>query len=280
MGTAGVEQKKPQFTPGVANFATSAAIALPIIEEPHGRRLLTLVAWIAIADVVTVLAVPFVLAREGFVRALVGSVVILAAVTVIGFVGARLRGTAPVDALRDASRRHGFAIDLRVSLLVLFTLAWIADRSGTSVLIAGFAAGAMVAALGPPRRVAEQLIGLGEGFFVPLFFVVLGARLDLGALVRSHENLGLFALLTVGAVVVHVVAGAAVGLRPAHGLVASAQLGVPAAVASIGLTTGALRPGQAAAIVSAAAASLAVAALGAWRAGLTPGGRGSDPATA
>jgi Kef-type K+ transport system membrane component KefB len=254
--------------------ATSAAVALPIIEEPTGRRLLVLVAWVAIADVVTVLAVPFVLSRDGLGRAVTGSILILGTTAVIGILGGRLRGTAPVEALRAASKRHGFAIDLRLSLLVLFGLAWMAERFDTTVLIAGFAAGAMVAALGPPRRVAEQLIGLGEGFFVPLFFVVLGARLDLRALFRSHEDLGLLALLTVGAVVVHVIAAICTGLRPAYGLVASAQLGVPSAVATIGLASGALRPGQAAAIIGAAAASLAVAAIGAALSGLPHGGNG------
>ena len=82
-----------------------------------------------------------------------------------------------------------WAFDLRLSLLVLFTLAWIAERFDTSALLAGFAAGVMVSFLGEPRRVADQLIGLGEGFFVPLFFVVLGARIDLRALVHSRDDL-------------------------------------------------------------------------------------------
>ena len=125
-----------------------------------------------------------------------------------------------------------------MSLLVLFTLAWIAERFDTSVLIAGFAAGVMVSALGPPRRVAEQLIGLGEGFFVPLFFVVLGARLDLRALFRSRDDLLLLGMLVVGAGLVHVVAAMISKLPADYGLLATAQLGVPAAVATVGLTHG------------------------------------------
>ncbi len=75
-----------------------------------------------------------------------------------------------VHKLRGLSRDRGWGLDLRVSLLALFTCAWLANRFGTSILIAGFAVGAVVAVLGEPRRVAEQLVGIGEGFAIPLFF--------------------------------------------------------------------------------------------------------------
>jgi hypothetical protein len=56
-----------------------------------------------------------------------------------------------------------------------------------------------------------------------------------------------------------------------HGLLATARLGVPAAVASIGLASDVLRPGQGAAIIGAAAVSLAVASIGASMIGGTSG---------
>jgi Kef-type K+ transport system membrane component KefB len=145
---------------------------------------------------------------------------------------------------------------------VLFTLAWIAERFDTSVLFAGFAAGAMVSLLGEPRRVADQLIGLGEGFFVPLFFVVLGAHIDLRALVQSRDDLVLFAVLSAGTTLVPVVVAAIVRLPLWSGLLAAAELGVPSAIAAVGLANHALTPGQAAAVVGTAAFSLAVATVG------------------
>jgi Kef-type K+ transport system membrane component KefB len=178
-----------------------------------------------------------------------------------------------VEELRHLSHHRGWAFDLRLSLLVLFTLAWIAERFDTSALLAGFAAGVMVSFLGEPRRVADQLIGLGEGFFVPLFFVVLGARIDLRALVHSREDLVLFAALAAGTSLVPLAVAAIVRLPVTSGLLAAAEMGVPSAVASLGLESGALRPGQAAAIVGAAALSLAVTSFGAIRLGIQPGVR-------
>jgi Kef-type K+ transport system membrane component KefB len=250
--------------------SSSAAIVLPIIGTRDDDALLVTIAWVSFADIVTVLAVPFVLSTGGVGRTLSGAVLIIAGAAAMGFVIGRLIGLEPVEALRHASHRLDWALDLRFSLLVLFTLAWIAERFDTSALLAGFAAGVMVSLLGEPRRVADQLIGLGEGFFVPLFFVVLGARLDLRALVQSRDDLLLFALLAIGTTLVPVTVAAIMRLPLSSGLLAAAAMGVPSAVASLGLATGALRPGQAAAIMGAAALSLLVACVGAVRLGTSP----------
>jgi Kef-type K+ transport system membrane component KefB len=249
--------------------SSSCAIVLPTIGTgAHDEAILVTIVWVSLADVVTVLAVPFVLSTGGFGRALSGALLVVASAIAIGLLLRRMIGLERVEALRDASHRLGWAVDLRFSLLVLFTLAWIAERFDTSALLAGFAAGVMVSLLGEPRRVADQLIGLGEGFFVPLFFVVLGARLDLRALVDSRDDLLLLALLTIAATVVPMTAAAIVRLPTASGLLAAAEMGVPSAVASLGLATGALQPGQAAAIMGAAALSLGAAAVGAARLGV------------
>ncbi|HWS47533.1 MAG TPA: cation:proton antiporter [Acidimicrobiia bacterium] len=251
--------------------ASSAAVVLPITQAaPQTTALLVTIVWVSLADVVTVLAVPLVLATGGVGRALAGAALVIAGAAAVGYAGWRARHFRLVHELRHASHHLDWAIDLRVSLLVLFTLAWIAERFDTSVLIAGFAAGVMVAAIGPPRRVADQLIGLGEGFFVPLFFVVLGARIDLRALVHSEKDLRLFALLAVSTSIVPVATAWIMRLPSAAGLLAAAEIGVPSAVASIGLTTGALHPGQGAAIIAAAAVSLAVSAVGATMIGANP----------
>jgi Kef-type K+ transport system membrane component KefB len=250
--------------------SSSAAIVLPIIGTRDDDALLVTIAWVSFADIVTVLAVPFVLSTGGVGRTLSGAVLIIAGAAAMGFVIGRLIGLEPVEALRHASHRLDWALDLRFSLLVLFTLAWIAERFDTSALLAGFAAGVMVSLLGEPRRVADQLIGLGEGFFVPLFFVVLGARLDLRALVQSRDDLLLFALLAIGTTLVPLTVAAITRLPLSSGLLAAAEMGVPSAVASLGLATDALRPGQAAAIMGAAALSLLVACFGAVRLGTSP----------
>src|SRR5262249_15041775 len=110
-----------------------------------------------------------------------------------------------------------------------------------------------------------QLTGLATGFFVPAFFVLLGATLDLSGLVRSPSAIVLAAALGVAATAVHVVAALAAGRekRLASGLLASAQLGLPAAAAALGLSSGTLQPSIAAALVAGGSLTLVPAGVGA-----------------
>jgi len=133
---------------------------------------------------------------------------------------------------------------------------------GSSILLAGFTAGAVLAATGEPRRLAQQLVGVAEGFLVPLFFVTLGARLEFGALFGSGKALVLFVGLVVAATTVHVLVAVVLRRPVAIGLLATAGLGVPSAVVSIGLANGLLDAGQAAAIVCAVLATIGVSAVG------------------
>ncbi|HRB05274.1 MAG TPA: cation:proton antiporter, partial [Ilumatobacteraceae bacterium] len=218
---------------------SSGAVALPVLQAlgTQNRQILVATAWIAIADVLSVLAVPAVLATGGLGRVLVGYVAVIALGAGLYFVADSMRNHAAVRRVRSLSASRGWGLDLRISLVALFACAWLATRFGTSVLVAGFTIGVVVAALGEPRRVAQQLVGLGEGFLIPLFFVHLGAQLDLGALFRSPAAMQLAAALAFAGIALHVAVALVWKLPVALGLIASAQLGVPAAIVSIGLST-------------------------------------------
>jgi Kef-type K+ transport system membrane component KefB len=243
---------------------SSGAVALPVLQSigRADRSALVATAWIASADVVTVIFVPVVLASGRVTRVLIGGALVAAAGVVLYLVARLARNGSVVRHVRVLSRDRGWGIDLRVSLVALFACAWLANRFGTSILIAGFTVGAVVALLGEPRRVADQLIGIGEGFMIPLFFVHLGAQLDLAALFRSPHALGLAGVLAGGAVAVHVTGALLYRLPIGAGLLASAQLGVPAAVVSIGLATRQLSAAQGAAVMAAALVTLGACAAG------------------
>ena len=71
------------------------------------------------------------------------------------------------------------------------------------MLLGGFGMGLVVAEIGGPKRLSTQVRGVAEGFFVPLFFVVLGARLDVSALVDHPDLLLVTAALIVLNLVIH-----------------------------------------------------------------------------
>ena len=242
----------------------SAAVLLPAFEEARagGRDVLAVIAQVTIADVVTIVSVPIVLQPSRAAHALLGTALVaLAAVVLFGC--ARMLAERPwVDRVRALSKSRRWALDLRLALLALFLLAWLAEKSGTSVLVAGFGAGVAVALLGGPKRLSTQIRGVADGFFIPLYFVTLGAQLDLDGLVRHPEMIALAGALAVLNVVVHLAAAVLGRVRPGAGLAACAQIGVPAATASLGLAEGILSPEVATAIVAAAFVSLGVCTLG------------------
>jgi Kef-type K+ transport system membrane component KefB len=245
----------------------SAAVLLPALQETGagGPDVLAVMAQVTIADVVTILSVPIVLQPQRTVHAVIGATLVTVAVLALLGVARLLTGHHWVRYVRRLSKQRHWALDLRLSLLVLFLLAWIAQRSGTSVLIAGFGAGVTVALIGGPKRLSTQMRGVADGFFIPLYFVILGAQLDLRGLIDDPAMLALTGALAALNVLIHLAAVMVVRRPPSAGLTASAQLGVPAAVASLGLAEGVLSSTVATAIVAAAVVSLGVCTVGVER---------------
>jgi Kef-type K+ transport system membrane component KefB len=227
-----------------------------------GPRVLTVIGQVTIADVVTIVAIPLVLQPDRVAHAALGGLLVAAGAAAVYVIAHWVYGKDWTHRIRKLSKQRRWALDLRLSLLVLFTLSWIAEESGTSVLIAGFATGLLVAAFGRPKRLFTQVRGLADGFFVPLFFVVLGARLELDALIEHPSILRLTVALVALNVAVHLLAAGLSRQRLPAALVATAQLGVPAAVVTLGLQAEVLSAAQGAAIITAALVSLAIATLG------------------
>jgi Kef-type K+ transport system membrane component KefB len=223
---------------------------------------MTVMAQVTIADVVTIVALPIVLQPGRAGHAVLGAALVALCAALILYLGRGLARLETVHRVRRLSKQRHWALDLRFSLLILFLFAWIAQKGGTSVLIAGFGAGVTVALVGGPKRLSTQMRGLAEGFFIPLYFVVLGARLDVAGLFQSPAMLWLALILLVLNVATRMLAATILGASRAGALAASAQLGVPAAIASLGLTLHVISPVIATAIVVAALGSLGVCILG------------------
>ncbi len=88
-----------------------------------------------------------------------------------------------------------------LALIVAFGLAWLADRCGSAMIIGAFAAGLVVAAVPQSHEIERGITSIGH-FFVPLFFVTVGAAVDISSLDPSRPA-SRFALLT-GAVLIAV----------------------------------------------------------------------------
>ena len=224
--------------------SSSAALVLPIVDSLRlgGPDVVAMTAQVAIADT---------------------------ACAVVLFVGLRwLERQGIRRRVHRLSESRKFALELRIQLAVLFTLAGVATWSNVSVMMAGFSFGLVMAAVGEPRRLARQLFALSDGFLGPLFFVWLGASLTLKDLAGHPDMMALGLLLGAGALLAHADL-AFLGLPLSLGVLSAAQLGVPVAAASIGTQLQVLLPGEAAALLVGALVTIAASAVAGSRAART-----------
>ena len=240
--------------------SSSAALILPIIDSLSlgGAPVLQLLPQVAVADTACIVALPLVIDPAHAARAALGALAVLGCAAVLFLVLRRLEREGYRRRLHRLSEERRFALELRISLTLLFALAALAVRTHVSIMLAGFSFGLVISAIGEPRRLAKQLFALTEGFLGPLFFLWLGASLDLRALGRHPSFVVLGLLLGAGALVVHA-AMRATGQPLAIGALACAQLGVPVAAATLGTQLHLLAPGEAAALMLGALVTIAAA---------------------
>lgn len=244
---------------------SSSSLVIPIIAERGltGQTVFLTKTWIAIADATTIIALPLAMSSGNTLRVMLGALVVILAAVASYFALRAFQNSSVGAHYRKLSKYRGWALDLRISLVMLIGYAYLATYFGTSVLVAGFAAGTVVSMLGHPKRFHKQLIGLAQGFFVPFFFVDLGAKLDVRALISAPSNLELMALILVSSIAVHVAVAKLVKLPMASGLLAAAQLSLPAAIVALGMSSKTIDSGQGAAIICASLLSLITCSLGA-----------------
>ncbi|QLL05681.1 cation:proton antiporter [Mycobacterium vicinigordonae] len=230
--------------------SSSAAVVLPVLDslQLHGPQVLAVTAQIAIADTASIVLLPLVIDIKRAPVAALGALAVAGCAVVLFLVLRAADRRGWLKRVRKYSGRKRFALELRTNLLLLFALATLAVRTQVSIMLAGFALGLTIAAVGEPRRLARQLFGITEGFFSPLFFIWLGASLQVRELAAKPGLIVLGASLGIGAILVHSV-GRLFGQPLTLAVLTSAQLGVPVAAATIGTQQHLLRAGEPSALM-------------------------------
>lgn len=100
-----------------------------------------------------------------------------------------------------------------LAVILAFGLAWLADKSGSAVIIGAFAAGLLIGRTPQAREIEHGVTELGH-FFVPLFFVSVGAAVDVRVFnplhAANHSTLTVGGILIVAAVAGKFAAGYAI----------------------------------------------------------------------
>ncbi len=243
----------PAVFAGAALTATSIGITARVLSDL--QRITStegqIIVGAAVVDDILgliILAVVSGLASRGQVDALKIGIIIISAV---GFLVAAIvigRWAAPyfVQVVNLLKTRGDLLI---ASLLFAFGLAYIATVIGSEAILGAFAAGLVLAETDKKDSLEEQLKPVAD-VFVPVFFVLVGAKTDLRVLnpfePTNREALIIAAFLIVVAVVGKVVTGLAVFGQPVNrwaigcGMIPRGEVGL--IFAAVGTTSGVLSP--------------------------------------
>jgi len=140
-------------------------------------------------------------------RSAVRTTVVLVAFALVAVGGAVLAARPKSLRVVASLTRHTHGVGqlpVRITVLILVALLWLTTSVGLDALLGAFAAGILVR-LGSSGldfdAVSANFDAIGYGILVPVFFVVSGMELDVGALVRDPRAILRVPLFLVGLLV-------------------------------------------------------------------------------
>lgn len=264
---------------GLALATTALGTILPIVRDagvlrtPLGAKVMAVGAVGEFGPIVTV-AVLLSDDRPLHVTALL---VGFAAVAVAAAALAMRAPSARVTRLLTTTLGTSAQFAVRLSILAVLAMVWLATELHLDLVLGAFAAGVVIRlVLGSISRheakvVESKLDGIGFGMLIPFFFVTTGVRFDLAALLGSPTALALVPLGLVGFLLVRgVPVAVAFGREPARqrrelGLYAATALPLVVVITEIGVANGWLTPAAAAGLVGAGMLSVLTFPLAAGR---------------
>ncbi|MFC2016014.1 monovalent cation:proton antiporter family protein, partial [Chloroflexota bacterium] len=156
----------------------------------------------------------------------------------------RLPGLGFLDNLSEATAQ----IDVRGAFAVGLAFIALAQGLGVEMILGAFLGGALISLLGDRHGsdLRHRLDVIGFGFFLPMFFIMVGVRFDVRALLASPSGLLLLPVLVLLAYAVKVIPALVYRLgysrreALAGGALLSSRLSLIIAVAAIGLQMGSI----------------------------------------
>ncbi len=181
-----------RFLLGTIFCTTSLGLTLPLLKSGHFRPRFArvLLTSVVLVDIISLFVLAFVMSGlQGSITAHYSySVLIILALFFLPWC-IRKRKLRRKITLR-LSRDSLFDIEVRLAFALIFVLAAISAQLGFHAIIGGFIAGLIASEVLPHRILKEEkLQSFGYGFFIPMFFIFTGARVDLPGVFSDISNL-------------------------------------------------------------------------------------------
>ncbi|HDE6632658.1 TPA: monovalent cation:proton antiporter family protein [Staphylococcus aureus] len=175
----------------------SLGVVVPTLKEMNIMRttigqFILLVA--VLADLVTMILLTVYGAINGQGGSTIWLIGILVVFTAISYIlGVQFKRMSFLQKLMDGTTQIG----IRAVFALIILLVALAEGVGAENILGAFLAGVVVSLLNPDEEMVEKLDSFGYGFFIPIFFIMVGVDLNIPSLIKEPKLLIIIPILIV-----------------------------------------------------------------------------------
>lgn len=174
----------------------SLGVVVPTLKEANLMKttigqIILLIA--VIADLVTmILLAVFASLYEGEGNTWL-LLILFGAGMILYFIGRRYKSTKLIETLASGTTQIG----TRAIFTLIIVLVAISETIGAEAILGAFLAGVLVSLLAPDQELIHKLDSFGYGFFIPIFFVMIGVDLNIWELLSDPKMIMFIPLLLI-----------------------------------------------------------------------------------
>ncbi|HDK9047454.1 TPA: monovalent cation:proton antiporter family protein [Staphylococcus aureus] len=179
----------------------SLGVVVPTLKEMNIMRttigqFILLVA--VLADLVTMILLTVYGAINGQGGSTIWLIGILVVFTAISYIlGVQFKRMSFLQKLMDGTTQIG----IRAVFALIILLVALAEGVGAENILGAFLAGVVVSLLNPDEEMVEKLDSFGYGFFIPIFFIMVGVDLNIPSLIKEPKLLIIMPILIVAFII-------------------------------------------------------------------------------
>lgn len=121
------------------------------------------------------------------------TLILVVAAIIFYILGVKLKKVTFLRKLMDGTTQIG----IRAVFALILLLVALAEGVGAENILGAFLAGVIVSLLGPDEDMVEKLDSFGYGFFIPIFFIMVGVDLNIPSLIKEPSVLIIIPVLIV-----------------------------------------------------------------------------------
>ncbi|WP_141060762.1 monovalent cation:proton antiporter family protein [Staphylococcus aureus] len=179
----------------------SLGVVVPTLKEMNIMRT-TIGQFILLVAVLADLVTMILLTVHGAINGQGGSTIwligILVVFTAISYIlGVQFKRMSFLQKLMDGTTQIG----IRAVFALIILLVALAEGVGAENILGAFLAGVVVSLLNPDEEMVEKLDSFGYGFFIPIFFIMVGVDLNIPSLIKEPKLLIIIPILIVAFII-------------------------------------------------------------------------------